>query len=65
MIPVPIFTSVKFSQNENAEPPIEVILFGIVRLVKPLQALKAENPIVVTLSGIVMFDKFVQFRNAF
>ena len=44
--------------------PIEVILFGIITLVKLLQLWNALSPIVVTLSGIVTLVKLLQPENA-
>ena len=41
-------------QSENAEPPMLVMLFGIVTLVSPLQPENAEFPMLVTLFGIVI-----------
>ena len=42
-------------QPENAEPPIEVTLSGMVILVRLEQPSKASRPIEVTLSGMTVF----------
>ena len=51
-------------QPENAAYPIEVTLFPIVMLVRPLQSSNAKSPIEVTLSGIVTLVRDVQPENA-
>ena len=44
----------------KAKLPIEVILSGIITLVKLLQSRKASTPIFVTLFGIIIFVKLLQ-----
>jgi len=45
---------VRLGQLLNAFEPIEIMLFGIVMLVNPMQPKNAEAPIEVTLHGIVI-----------
>ena len=56
--------STKLSQLENASPPIDVTLSGIVMLTKLLLRQNAHSPIEVTLLGIVMPTKLSQYANA-
>ena len=57
----------RLEQSRNKEPPIEVTLLGIVKLVRLVQSLNALLPIEILphrLSGIVMLVRLVQPRNA-
>jgi hypothetical protein len=46
-------TLVRPVQPENADPPIEITLAGMVTLVRPVQPENADSPIEVTLAGMV------------
>ena len=54
------YTSLKCEHELKASFPIEVTLFGMIILVRPLHSLKADSPIEVTLSGMLILVRLVQ-----
>ena len=54
---------VKFEQNENAEPPIDVTEFGIVIFVNEGQFPNVEPPISLTFSPMINVDKLKHDEN--